>query len=139
MKTAYLIKTAEKVSLLKDCGERQRILHDSGEVETEDKTELAQQVELCNAQDDPEKALRDMYTAQGVPKEKQDAIFAEITAKAKPEYMEKFFGFPTTEQDRFDIAQDAREREQMAPDLENLPIFGIEMNASEQINLFAGA
>ena len=41
-------------------------------------------------------------------------------------------------QDLYDIAQDKREAEQVAPDLEALPIFGIEMRASEQLSLFAG-
>jgi hypothetical protein len=31
-----------------------------------------------------EKELRDMWTAQGVPKEKQDAILQEVEEKAKP-------------------------------------------------------
>ena len=44
-----------------------------------------------------------------------------------------------TVQDLYDIAQDIRESEQVAPDLEALPIFGIEINASEQLSLFAGA
>jgi hypothetical protein len=96
MKQAYIIQTGERVSLLKDLGERTRILHDSGEVETVDKRDLAQEVELCNVQ-------------------------------------------APTAQDLYDIEQNRRAREMETPDLEALPIFGIEMNAAEQINLFQGA
>jgi hypothetical protein len=95
MKQAYIIQTGELVSLLKDLGERTRILHDSGEAETVDKRELAQQAELCNVQ-------------------------------------------APTAQDLYDIEQDRREREMETPDLETLPIFGMEMNASEQLSLFQG-
>lgn len=34
--------------------------------------------------DKVEKKLRDKWTADGVPKEKQDAIIADVTAKAQP-------------------------------------------------------
>ncbi len=34
--------------------------------------------------DDPEKKLRDLWTRKGVPKERQDEMIAETTAKAQP-------------------------------------------------------
>lgn len=40
---------------------------------------------------DPETALRAMWTAQGVSRQRQDEIIAEITAKAQPAYLAGLF------------------------------------------------
>lgn len=36
---------------------------------------------------DPEAELRALWTAKGVPVDKQDAMIADITAKAQPDYI----------------------------------------------------
>jgi hypothetical protein len=39
---------------------------------------------LCPKCKDPEKRLRAIWNAKGIPKEQQDAILADIEAKARP-------------------------------------------------------
>lgn len=41
--------------------------------------------------DDPETALRRLWDARGVPKERQDAMIAEIERKAQPTYWANAF------------------------------------------------
>lgn len=45
----------------------------------------------------PETELRAIWTAQGVPKERQDQLVAEITAKAQPAYLARQFPSELTE------------------------------------------
>ena len=42
------------------------------------------QVQSVTEPQDPETALRELWTAQGVTKERQDQLIAEIDAKAQP-------------------------------------------------------
>ncbi len=92
MKTLYYLPTGEKVKLLKDFGNRARVLFPDGEVTTEPRGKLAEEMSL---------------EIHGAPN--GDAIRAELIARDKP---------------------------QGPPELADLPLFGIEINASEPVSMF---
>lgn len=54
-------------------------------------------VEPAPARPDPEAELRALWTAEGVPVERQNAMIADITAKAQPGAMIGPFQIPATE------------------------------------------
>lgn len=65
---------------------------------------------------DPETSLRELWTRQGVPQPRQDAIIAEVTAKAQPGQRVGPFIVGATpaelraERDQYERNKEARER-----------------------------